>query len=212
MRTRKPAGAAPDGERTDPSSLHSRAGGIRHIRRQLAYAVSSGYVAPAISGAEVQRYLRHDGRQTPGDVRRPHLATGQQKVCSNAQPGLPEITRIDGRSRIKAEGAGWNVGAGYVINRSSVSQVSVGSEFHTEYQGITSTDLTYWTLTFETTDFQQFTRYLYLGGNEREMNQNRPILGKNIQKLGEFFQLVQGDSFTSTGGYKTTFGYGWWIN
>ena len=36
---------------------------------------------------------------------------------------------------------------------------------------------------------------------------------KYIEELiTKHFQLVQGDSFTSTGGYKTTFGYGWWIN
>lgn len=113
---------------------------------------------------------------------------------------------------LPAKKKGWTVGDGIIISRANISQISVGSEYHTEYQGITSTDMAFWTLTFETNNFQQFTRYLYLGKNEREMNQNRPSIGQTIQMLGEHFQLVQGDSFTSTGGYKTTFGYGWWIN
>ena len=113
---------------------------------------------------------------------------------------------------LPAKKRGWSVGDGFVINRASVNQIYVGTEYHTEYQGITSSDSVYWTLTFETNNFQQFTRYLYLGRNEREMNSNRPDLGRKIQRLGEFFALTEGDSFSSTGGYKTTFGYGWWIN
>lgn len=107
---------------------------------------------------------------------------------------------------------GWGAGDGIVINRQNINEIAVGSEYHTEYQGLLTKDSAYWTLTFETNNYQQFTRYLYLGKNESEMNQNRPKLGNTIQILGELFNVVQGDSFTSTGGYRTTFGYGWWIN
>jgi hypothetical protein len=106
---------------------------------------------------------------------------------------------------------GWSVGPGVVISRDSIAQISVGSEDHVEYQGITSSQSFYWTLNFETTNFQSFTRYLYLGKNEREMNQNRPALGAMLQKLGQHFPLVEGDSYTSSGGYTTSFGFGWWV-
>lgn len=112
---------------------------------------------------------------------------------------------------LPAKKKGWGVGDGIIISRDNISQISVGSEFHTEYQGLITTQSNFWTLTFETTNFQQFTRYLYLGKNENEMNQNRPIHGQTIQQLGELFQLVEGDSFVSSGGYRTTFGYGWWV-
>ena len=97
------------------------------------------------------------------------------------------------------------------MSRASIAQISVGSEDHVEYQGITSSQSFYWTLTFETTNFQTFTRYLYLGKNEREMKQNRPALGQQLQRLGQYFDLVEGDSYTSSGGYTTSFGFGWWV-
>ena len=106
---------------------------------------------------------------------------------------------------------GWSVGPGIIVNRANIAQISVGSEDHIEYQGITSTESFYWTLNFETTNFQSFTRYLYLGKNEREMNQNRPALGSLLQKLGQQFDVVEGDSYTSSGGYTTSFGFGWWV-
>ena len=107
--------------------------------------------------------------------------------------------------------SGWGAGEMQVVNRESISVISVGTEFHTEYQGITSHSETYWTLTFETTDYTEFTRWLYLGKNEREMNQNRPELAKTLDSLQNYFELEQGDSFESSGGYTTSFGVGWWV-
>ena len=112
---------------------------------------------------------------------------------------------------LPAKKKGWSAGPGVIVSRASIAQISVGSEDHVEYQGITSSQSFYWTLTFETTNFQTFTRYLYLGKNEREMNQNRPALGQQLQKLGQYFDLVEGDSYTSSGGYTTSFGFGWWV-
>jgi hypothetical protein len=107
--------------------------------------------------------------------------------------------------------SGWGAGEMQAINRGSVSVISVGTEFHTEYQGISSRSETYWTLTFETTDYTQFTRWLYLGKNEKEMNQNRPDLAKVLDRLQNYFDLEQGESFESSGGYTTSFGVGWWV-
>ena len=112
---------------------------------------------------------------------------------------------------LPAKKKGWSVGSGVIVSRTSIAQISVGSEDYVEYQGITSSQSFYWTLTFETTDYQTFTRYLYLGKNEREMNQNRPALGQQLQRLGQYFDLVEGDSYTSSGGYTTSFGFGWWV-
>ena len=107
---------------------------------------------------------------------------------------------------------GWSVPDPIIIQRENITEISIGSEFHTEYQGITSKDSAYWTLTFQTNNYQQFTRYMYLGKDENEMNKNRPILGAKLDELGKLFTLTQGDSFTSTGGYQTTFGVGWWMS
>ena len=97
------------------------------------------------------------------------------------------------------------------ISRGSVIVISVVTEFHTEYQGVSSRSDTYWTLTFETTDYTQFTRWLYLGKNEKEMNQNRPELARVLDGLQNFFDLEQGESFESSSGYTTSYGVGWWV-
>lgn len=112
---------------------------------------------------------------------------------------------------LPAKKKGWSAGIGHIINRSSITEISVGSEYHIEHQGFTSSESAYWTLTFATNNYQTFTRYLYLGRDEREMNQRRPALGNTLQKLGNYFPLVEGDSYSSSGGYTTSFGFGWWV-
>ena len=106
--------------------------------------------------------------------------------------------------------SGWGAGEFGCIPISEISSVSVGSEVHTEYAGITSKTQSFWTLTFVTKQYQEFTRWLYLGKNEAEMNQNRPIHGKVLDGLAQYFTLTQGDSFQSSGGYTTSFGIGFW--
>jgi hypothetical protein len=106
---------------------------------------------------------------------------------------------------------GWNAGKLSTVPTSSITSISVGSEYHTEYQGITSYSQSFWTLTFVTDQYQQFTRWLYLGRNEAEMNQNRPQLGQTMERLAEHFQLTEGDSFQSSGGYTTSIGFGFWV-
>jgi len=106
---------------------------------------------------------------------------------------------------------GWNAGTLSTVPTASISSISVGSEYHTEYQGITSYSQSFWTLTFVTDQYQQFTRWLYLGRNEAEMNENRPQLGKTMERLGQHFQLTEGDSFQSSGGYTTSIGFGFWV-
>jgi len=107
--------------------------------------------------------------------------------------------------------SGWGAGDFGCIPISQISSVAVGSEVHTEYQGITSKTMNFWTLTFVTTQYTEFTRWLYLGKNEAEMNKNRPIHGKTLDRLSEFVTLTQGDSFQSSGGYTTSLGVGFWV-
>ena len=47
--------------------------------------------------------------------------------------------------------------------------------------------------------------------NEKEMHQTRPVQSKILDGLQRFFELVQGESFESSGGYTTSFGVGWWV-
>lgn len=106
---------------------------------------------------------------------------------------------------------GWTAGQLSLVPTNNIEVISVGNDFHTDYQGFSSRSSTYWTLTFSTSDYQQFTRWLYLGSKESEMNQNRQELGQTLEKLGEHFELVQGDSFETSSGYTTSIGYGFWV-
>jgi hypothetical protein len=108
--------------------------------------------------------------------------------------------------------SGWGAGEFVCIPISQIDSVAVGSEVHTEYAGITQKTQSFWTLTFLTTQYTQFTRWLYLGKDESEMNQNRPILGKYLDQLSQYVTLTQGDSFQSSGGYTTSFGVGFWMS
>jgi len=112
---------------------------------------------------------------------------------------------------IPGKKSGWGAGDLNVIDRSTVDHISVGSEVHTEYQGLISKTQSFWTLTFATNQYTQFTRWMYLGKNESEMNVNRPKLGKTLDVLSGNFELVQGDSFQTSGGYTTSVGFGFWV-
>jgi hypothetical protein len=107
--------------------------------------------------------------------------------------------------------SGWNAGSFELLYTAHISSVAVGTEYHTQYQGITSSSDVSWTLTFFTTEYTQFTKYLYLGGNEKEMNQNRPVHGKTLDNLSQYFDLEQGDTFETSDGYTTSIGIGWWV-
>lgn len=106
---------------------------------------------------------------------------------------------------------GWSVAPPISIPISGVSSVLVGDDVHTEYQGISSTTIVYWTLTFVCTNYAEYTRYLYLGTKESEMNQNRPILMERLNQLGKIFELEEGSSYESSDGYTTSFGVGFWV-
>lgn len=91
----------------------------------------------------------------------------------------------------------------------SISSIEIGSDIHTEHAGFTSTTSEFWILTINTVDYQSYARWLYLGKNENEINTNRPALMKFISKLAPFFQLVEGDSWSTSGGFTTSYGFYW---
>jgi hypothetical protein len=110
---------------------------------------------------------------------------------------------------IPVKKTGWSPAPFEILHVSNLATISVGTEQHTQYQGLVSTSEVNWTLTFFTTNYTQTTKFLYLGQNEREMNQNRPAHGKTLELLSQFFELEQGDSFETSDGYTTSFGF--WV-
>jgi len=156
---------------------------------------------------EVVEYLRTRAPQVLGDTYLMNF------FCLTGVTGKSEEVIVTDAyiAFIPEKLSGWNAGQMQLIRRESVVAIAVGSEHNTQYQGITSESASYWTLTFQTSTYEQFTRWLYLGKDEKEMNRYRPQLGKIMENLGNYFDLEEGDSFQTSDGYQTSFGYGFWV-
>lgn len=102
-------------------------------------------------------------------------------------------------------------GESQFIPIAKIATIEVGSENHTEHAGFTSTNTDYWILTVNTTDYQSYSRWLYLGSNESEINANRPFYMRALEPVGEFYGIQQGDSWQSSGGFQTSIGYGFFF-
>lgn len=102
-------------------------------------------------------------------------------------------------------------GESQFIPIAKISNLEVGSENHTEHAGFTSTNTDYWIFTVNTTDYQSYSRWLYLGSSESEINANRPFHMRALEPVGKFFGIEQGDSWQSSGGFQSSIGYGFFF-
>lgn len=152
-------------------------------------------------------YLREHARAVLADQFLTHF------YCQSERGGKTQFVIVTPQyvAFVPEKKSGWSPASFELLYTQHISTISVGTEYHTQYQGVTSTSEVNWTLTFFTTEYTQFTKYLYLGRNEREMNQNRPIHGKTLESLSQYFDLEQGDSFETSDGYSTSIGFGWWV-
>lgn len=98
-------------------------------------------------------------------------------------------------------------GESSVIPAKSIRDIEIGSDLHTEYRGVTSTTSSYWTISINTTDFQSFTRWIWIGNSEDQMNQIRPGLVSDLQEISKIYDLREGDDWQTSGGFKTSYGF-----
>ena len=106
------------------------------------------------------------------------------------------------------ERRGGVTGESQFIPVGKITNLEVGSETHTEHAGFTSTTADYWILTVNTTDYESYSRWLYLGANESEINVNRPFIMRALGPASQFYQIDEGDSWQTSGGFQTSFGFG----
>lgn len=95
-----------------------------------------------------------------------------------------------------------------VIDGRTITNIEIGSETHTEHAGFTSTTTDYWILTINTSGYQSYSHWLTLGSNESEVNRNRPVLMEAISAVAAYYPVVEGQSWSSSGGFQTSIGYG----
>ena len=191
-------------DKTSPSIASGKTSELQSSAKQTLTSVENAY---ANQPEEVQ-YLKSQCPQILGDGFLQNFFATTAVIGGKTEEILVTEKYL---AFIPQKKSGWGAGDFNLIDRSHVDHISVGSEVHTEYQGLISKTQSFWTLTFVTTQYTQFTRWLYLGKNEAEMNVNRPNLGKTLDKLSENFELVQGDSFQTSGGYTTSVGIGFWV-
>jgi len=173
---------------------------------EVAEAVDFRTVEQAFAkDSEDVEYLRRNAAAVLADEFLMHF------YCLNERGGKSQLAIVSRNYIvfIPVKKNGWNPASFEILQVANLASISVGTEHHTQYQGLVSTSEANWTLTFFTTNYTQTTKYLYLGQNEREMNQNRPAHGKVLEMLAQFFELEQGESFETSDGYTTSFGF--WV-
>jgi hypothetical protein len=68
---------------------------------------------------------------------------------------------------------------------SEIHEISIGTEDHESYGGFTSSVSTFMVLTIFTVSHKIYTKHIYMGGNEAELNSARPEMMKKIRCFGK---------------------------
>jgi len=100
---------------------------------------------------------------------------------------------------------------GFVMHqaRNDVSLIEIGNKQERIYQGTTHVDSYSWTLRVLCRDGSIYTRELYLGTSEADINQNRRYWSRTLNKIATAYPLsTDGGSISVTSGYTLSFGIG----
>jgi hypothetical protein len=96
------------------------------------------------------------------------------------------------------------------FNRSEIRSISVGTEIHEAHGGFVSNVSTFIVLTIFTSNHQIYTKHIYLGKNEAELNATRPGLMAKLREVSAFYDLEEGDVVESSSGFTITPSIGFW--
>lgn len=136
------------------------------------------------------------------------FVTNFVEVTTQVDGGKSEevVVTTEGVAFLRKKFLGSLNGDVFFIPASKISNFEIGSELHTQHHGMSSTTTNYWILTLNTTDYQSYSRWMLLGTNEAEVNQNKPSLVRSIQATAEIYPVEEGESWQSSGGYTTSYG------
>jgi hypothetical protein len=96
------------------------------------------------------------------------------------------------------------------LSRNEVTEISIGTEVHESHGGFSSSVSTFMVITIHTSNYQIRTLYVYMGGNEQELNSSRPRIMQNLERIATYYSLVEGDVAQSSSGYTMTPSIGFW--
>jgi hypothetical protein len=93
---------------------------------------------------------------------------------------------------------------------SEIHEISIGTEDHESYGGFTSSVSTFMVLTIFTVSHKIYTKHIYMGGNEAELNSARPEMMKKIAEISKLYTIVEGDVIQSSSGFSVSPSIGIW--
>ena len=93
---------------------------------------------------------------------------------------------------------------------SEVAEISIGTEEHESFSGFSSSVSTFMVFTIFTTGNKIYTKHIYLGDTEPELNASRPQMMERLQNISKFFTIVEGDVIQSSSGFSISPSIGFW--
>ena len=93
---------------------------------------------------------------------------------------------------------------------SEVGEISIGTEEHQSFGGFSSSVSTFMVLTIFTTDNKIYTKHIYLGDSEAELNASRPLMMERLGNISKYFTIVEGDVVQSSSGFSISPSIGFW--
>jgi hypothetical protein len=65
-------------------------------------------------------------------------------------------------------------------------------------------------LTIFTADNKIYTKHVYLGDSESELNASRPLMMERLRNISKYFRIVEGDVIQSSSGFSVSPSIGFW--
>jgi hypothetical protein len=102
-----------------------------------------------------------------------------------------------------------NYGQPMFFEREQITDIKVGSEVHESYGFMVLTSI-YWILTIHTANYHQYSKYVFMGRNESDLNESRPGIMRKLEAIGAYYPLSEGDPYSSESGIKVYPTIGFW--
>lgn len=96
-----------------------------------------------------------------------------------------------------------------IQKRENIREISVGSHTN-KIEGIGSITQFDWILTIQTHDHKEYIKTVYMGKNEKELNESRPKLMTKLESIGKFYEIVDGEDLSTTTTMRLTPSIGIW--
>lgn len=116
------------------------------------------------------------------------------------------------RAAIVKKGGIFSSGESESFTKKMIDYIGVGDSDHYEGQGFGGRTTNWISITIQLRQGLSYTRHYFLGRNEKQINSNLPYIRSAFERLGNAgYDIDQGPAWTSSGGYHTSFSYGFGV-